>query len=474
LYRAETPSQLYRIAESCEPAERFTDTGLPKTAVPAPDSNFDHANFYWRLELQPEIAATTHSASTIGNDTLQMIVNGHRGATVRITRGRGAGQERPVASNTAAALTIAGTWDLEPDATSWFAVSESGWKFGAVSKTSPVEFTIPNRAGEVVQILGRAANVNDVECAAELSTLTRWQISGTGMDAEAPPTPFFGLTAGRRGGTVELSGVSFADLSNTRSISSATLTLYYRDELLDAVGTLTTGMDNETAELESGATLAVGDLVVVGGEAVRVEAISGSGYRVSRALYGTVAGEHATGTRIDRLLQRSTVAAFPAEFFGSPYSGTWSLPIALPDARVVSGELFVTNRMGNSAARQARFTANDDHGLRTYSGGQYSIQVAGFLAIDESAAPPLVIEASHAMREIYGVLGTAADAPVTLEARVNGATLCALRFSAGTTISEAVSGSDLPPLRAGDRLTLAVTAVGQAAPGADLTVLIRL
>ena len=46
--------------------------------------------------------------------------------------------------------------------------------------------------------------------------------------------PYFGLAPGRRGGTVELSGVSFTDLTNTRTISSATLTLYYRDELAGA------------------------------------------------------------------------------------------------------------------------------------------------------------------------------------------------------------------------------------------------
>ena len=43
--------------------------------------------------------------------------------------------------------------------------------------------------------------------------------------------PFFGLGAGQRGGTVELSGVSFTELANTSTISAATLTLYYWDDL---------------------------------------------------------------------------------------------------------------------------------------------------------------------------------------------------------------------------------------------------
>ena len=74
--------------------------------------------------------------------------------------------------------------------------------------------------------------MNDLECSAELSTVTRWQIGGSGTsDADVPPLPYFGLGAGQRGGTVELSGVSFTDLTNTSTISAATLTMYYWDEL---------------------------------------------------------------------------------------------------------------------------------------------------------------------------------------------------------------------------------------------------
>ena len=48
-----------------------------------------------------------------------------------------------------------------------------------------------------------AANINDLECSAELSTVTRWQIGGSGTtDVDVPPKPYFGLGAGQRGGTV--------------------------------------------------------------------------------------------------------------------------------------------------------------------------------------------------------------------------------------------------------------------------------
>ena len=120
-------------------------------------------------------------------------------------------------------MTVSPPWEMTPDSSSYFAVAEGGWKFGALAKSSTAEFAIPNQSGETVQIIGRAANVNDLECAAELSTVTRWQIGGSGAggsDADVPPAPYFALAPGRRGGTVELSAVSFTELTNTHTISA--------------------------------------------------------------------------------------------------------------------------------------------------------------------------------------------------------------------------------------------------------------
>ena len=43
---------------------RYTDTGVTATLTGPPDANYDHANFYWRLELQPENAVNIESATT--------------------------------------------------------------------------------------------------------------------------------------------------------------------------------------------------------------------------------------------------------------------------------------------------------------------------------------------------------------------------------------------------------------------------
>src|ERR1035438_5296650 len=92
-------------------------------------------------------------------------------------------------------------------------------------------YTTLFRSGEVAHITGRAANANNVECDPAISPVTRWQIGGTGVaDADVPPQPLFGLGNGAQGGTAALSGIAFSSLTNTRSISSATLTMYYRSE----------------------------------------------------------------------------------------------------------------------------------------------------------------------------------------------------------------------------------------------------
>jgi hypothetical protein len=119
-------------------------------------------------------------------------------------------------------------------------------------------------------------------------------------------------------------------------------------------------------------------------------------------------------------------------------------------------------------------THNTQKGLRTLSGGQYTIQIEGYLAIDESAAPPLVIEAPHSVGQVYAVLGRAADAVVALQLNVNGSAYCALTFDAFSAVSNAVDGCTLPPLTQGAQVTLSVVSVGQASPGADLAVLITL
>src|SRR5579871_3577679 len=98
-----------------------------------------------------------------------MLPGDFNGATVRITAGTGAGQERTVASYTPTTITVTPNWGVAPDSTSQFLIAESTWQFGASSNASPVVFDIPNRDGMTIHVSGRAANALDLESDYELS-----------------------------------------------------------------------------------------------------------------------------------------------------------------------------------------------------------------------------------------------------------------------------------------------------------------
>jgi hypothetical protein len=478
VYRGNTPANLLRIASAQAITASFTDGGLVVQLIPPPDPNFDHANFYWRSELQPEVGVTTYSQTTVGNATLQMAVNGYVGMTARITRGTGAGQEQSAIANDATTLTVS-AWDVKPDATSFFTVAEAAWHFVAVAESSPIQFEIPNRAGEVVQITGRSANVNNFECPPQLAIVTRWTIGGAGdADEQVPPQPFFGLgTVGD--GAVVLSGVSFTDLTNTNSISSGTLTLYYSNELLGTPSTLLASalaINDQTLTLTVAGQAQVGTFLQIDAEILSVSAVADKGlqYSITRGVDGSAAAAHTAATPVYQLTSQTSIVPFPAGFFGSPYSGSWSYPISLPDIRVGSAQLFVTNQLGNSPITGICMTHNVDNGLRTLSGGQYSIQVDGFLAVEQSVAPAIIVETGHSVQDVFAILGTAADAQVQVQVNVNSAVYCTLTFAPGATTSNSILGSTLTPLQAMAQVTVAVLSVGQTDPGEDLTVIIRL
>ena len=481
VYRGITPSELFLIAINQTMAAQFTDTGLAVQPIAPPDPYFDHANFYWRMEQLPETQASIFSASTIGNSSLQMDPNAYLGMTLRITRGTGSGQEAAILSNTATTLTVSPAWALAPDATSYFTVAEAAWHSGAIASSSPVQFEVPNMAGDVVQLTGRAANANNVESPPALAIVTRWQIGGSGnADTAVPAAPGFALNPGTAGGSIVLSSISFSDLSNTTSVTAGTLTLYYWNELQGTPSTaLAAAMaaTDTTLTLNTAGALTAGAVIQIDQEVLQVTAVATGGTQctVTRAAFGSSAAAHNSAAVVYPLTTTTLIAPFPVQFFGSGYSGSWSFPITLPDVRIASAQLFVTNSKGNSPASSIAFTHNVDNGLRTLSGGQYSISVEGFLAVDQMAAPALVTDTAHSVRDVYAVLGTSADQPVIMQLYVNSVAYgSSLTIPTGQLVSNSIDGATLPPIIAGAQITLSVTQVGQTIPGADLTVLIRL
>jgi hypothetical protein len=347
-----------------------------------------------------------------------------------------------------------------------------------------VEFQVPTRIGATVHISGRSANVNDKECAYELSPLTRWRIGSgaTGFDADVPGKPVFGLYPTGKG-TLELTGVGFESMVNTRTVSAATLTLHYWTELASPSQHQTSAAVTETdtvLELAATGIAQGGDLLQVGSEILRVEEVLQGGlqYQVQRGVHGTTPALHSSQTEVYHLDKRVLIVPFVRDFFGSPASGGFSYSIYLPDVRIASAEMFVTNIHGNSEPAAVALTSTTEAGLRTLSGGQLSIQVEGYLAIQSDVAPPLVIEQSHAVRDIFAVVRSAPEgAPIELLLRQNSTPYCTLTIPVGATISEVVNGFGLPPLVSEAQLNLDIVSVGQTIgtfPGRDLTVTIRL
>jgi len=485
VYRGPSPTQMLRIASNAAIAGQFVDSGLTASLQGPPDYNYDHANFYWRLELQPPEQVSAYSATTVGNSALNMALNLYNGATVRITAGTGAGQERTVASNTASTLTITTQWSIQPDTTSLFLIADSTWQFGASSNASPVSFAVPNREGVTLHVSGRAANVLDEECAYELSPLTRWTITGaTGeaLDSDVSGQPVFGLYP-IGSGSVEVLGIAFSDLTNTRSISAGTLTLAYWDELNGPSTILLSaamGSGDTSLSVATAVSASSGDLLQIDAEIMIVQAsvTNSTTVSVSRASHGTTAATHATNAGVYLLAKKIFILAFAQDFFGSPASGSYAYPITIPDVRIAAAELFMTNSRGNSSVAAESFTDTTDLGLRTLLGGQLTIQIEGPLAIQTNAAPPLLVETACSVRDIYAVVQDApSGAPIAMNVTQNGQVYCELTIATGATVSNTVNGFALGPLQAQAIVGLDITSVVATAnttPGMNLTVTIRL
>jgi hypothetical protein len=112
------------------------------------------------------------------------------------------------------------------------------------------------------------------------------------------------------------------------------------------------------------------------------------------------------------------------------------------------------------------------------SGGQYSIQVEGPLAIQTNAAPPLVIDATQSAVDVTAYVNAApTGAPVVLQVMLGTVVWAGLTIPDGALLSNTVAGASLAQLTQGSRLSLNITSVpsfGSPNPGVDLTVTIRL
>lgn len=494
VYRGLNPQILYRIDPNVPLASSFTDTGLPLMPDGPPDASFDHANFYYRYEYAGPYEVTASSATTIACADMGATAGVYVGFLVRIISGTGQGQELSISSNDQTTLTISPQWSTIPDLTSTFVIVETSWIFAAVSNTSPIKFEIPYSVGEVIEISGRSANVNNQEASSALCPLTRWALGDGNPDYGLAGAPDFVLSA-IGAGNLALSQVGFGDTSNTHSVSSGTLQLFYWNELNSpSPYALAADVDavSETVLLNQ-----MPPSLPVAGQAIQIGSGSGSEvviflsanaaeytYIVNRGQFGSIASAHSAGDAVLTLDTSTIIVPFAPGFFENASSSNYIHTVALPDVRIITAEFFVNNAFGQSQTLQQSYAVVPPESslLRTLSGGQFSLQINGYLATQQNAAPPLLVQATHAIRDMRATVNQAASGyDIVVSVLQNGVLYgSTLTIPSGDSSSSIVEGVDFAPLLEDALLTIDIalngvtaTAATGISPGRDLTVTIR-
>ena len=484
VYRGASPATFYRIASNVALATTFTDTGSPAQPVGPPDASFDHANFYYRIENAGPFTATAFSATTIVCDDMGATPLAYSGMLVRIIEGTGQYQERAIATNDQRTLTVTPAWTTVPDLTSVFVISEASWRFAAVSNSSPSQFEIPYRSGSVVQVTGRGANVNNLEGSIDLCPLTRFALGGGQPDVGTPEAPSFSLTA-PGAGDLSLSQISFSNLTNSSSIRSGTLQISAWNELLQPGAVLlAAALDSasSTFAVTSLTSIAPGSIIQIDSELMAVISASAQNNRLTvlRSALGSQASPHVAGAAVLPLQTSTIVVPFAQNFFANRASQNFIHKVHFPDLRICAAQFFVTNSFGDSQASQQCFTTLTDGGLRTLSGGQFSLQVNGLVTAQQNASPPFLAAASHAVRDVRASLNQApAGYSIGIQLLQNGSLWATLTIASGSATSNVVDGVTLPALVSEGTVTMNVSLStkpnysGPLFPGKDLTVTIR-
>jgi hypothetical protein len=208
---------------------------------------------------------------------------------------------------------------------------------------------------------------------------------------------------------------------------------------------------------------------------------SANAYQVVRGALGSAPAQHAVGAAVLHLTTSTITVPFAANFFENRASINYLHTVSLPDLRICAAQFVATNSLGNGTPKVYSYTNGPDGGLRTLSGGQFSLQVSGALATQQNAVPPLTIEASHAVRDIRATVNQpAAGYDIALGIFQNGAEYCSLTIPSGAVTSNLFDGVTLPPLTESSTISLNVmlnriqNPPASMFPGKDLTVTIRL
>jgi hypothetical protein len=227
----------------------------------------------------------------------------------------------------------------------------------------------------------------------------------------------------------------------------------------------------------------IGTVIQIDTELMGIQVVDGSTntYQVVRGILGSVASAHSAAAIVLHLTTSTTIVPFAATFFENKASVNYMQTISVPDMSIRAAEFAATNALGTGVPNTYCYTTNAELGLRILSGGQFALQVSGVLATQQTAAPPLSIEASHAVRDLFATVNQAPSGySLNIYVLQNGNTYSSVTIASGNTTSNVIDGITLPPLIEGDVLTMNVVLnlvpgfSSNVVPGKDLTLTIRL
>jgi hypothetical protein len=298
-----------------------------------------------------------------------------------------------------------------------------------------------------------------------------------GQDYAAPPEPVFGVAP--YPGVLVFAGIGFQDLTNTKTISTLTFTVWHYDETAPIETTLTAAVDDSTASITAAnlGSFAPGDFALLDAEIVKLTSINGNTAQIERAQKNSTATAHNAGTRLTLLSKRLFVYHVPRDFFGTPASGEWEAREPFPSMAVCAVELYVTNLFGHSPTRVNNYTSNlVDGRLRILSGEQVDLIVEGVLGIESDAVPPVYLPQAASIRDLYAHCRSAPQGgDINAVVKVAGMGLGTVVINDGQTFpANAIDGKDLPAIQPTQPITLDITSVGSTYPGERLVVTIRM
>ena len=128
--------------------------------------------------------ASSGSASTLVNSSMNWLTNQWANNQVRITAGTGIGQIRTIASNTGTTLTVSANWTVNPDATSVYSIEGNDDYFYLIGNAAVTMYRFSVSAGTWTTLSPSAARAGVAGAGATanwIDHVSGWTLSGTGQ-----------------------------------------------------------------------------------------------------------------------------------------------------------------------------------------------------------------------------------------------------------------------------------------------------